>query len=88
MVAVVQPEMVNDKLQYRLSLASKDGVPSYSPELPDPSSHFAPDQIFRELLLTKLVNGERAAYRSASFANKIARTRYSMLKDIEDRFAD
>ena len=63
---VVQPVKGPDgQTLYRVGTASKKGVPRYRPTLPFPSV-FAPDDSFREFLLTKLINGERASYHCSS----------------------
>ncbi|GFT46388.1 signal-induced proliferation-associated 1-like protein 1 [Trichonephila clavipes] len=41
-----------------------------------------PDSLFREWLLTKIVNGERASYSAPKFARMQDRTRSQMLEDI------
>jgi RAP1 GTPase activating protein 1 len=84
-IGIVQPEIINDRVKYRFSIASKDGVPTFSPSLPA-SGLFDPGQAFRNLILTKLINGERAAYKSPAFAGKMQRTRQIMLKDLDSRY--
>lgn len=65
--------------KYRLNLANKKGVRHYGP-------HFQRGQIFehghdfRELLLTKLINAERAAYTAPGFRQKFSRTRLLALE--------
>ncbi|KAL3894438.1 MAG: hypothetical protein SGCHY_005274, partial [Lobulomycetales sp.] len=63
---------------YRMSIASKTGVPTFTPELPDPVI-FPKEAVGRDFFLHKLVNGERASYKAPSFAGKISRTRTVLL---------
>lgn len=44
--------------------------------------------IFREWLLTKIVNGERASYSAPKFARMQERTRSQMLEDIVSNLAN
>uniref|UniRef100_A0A0K0D1R6 Rap-GAP domain-containing protein n=1 Tax=Angiostrongylus cantonensis TaxID=6313 RepID=A0A0K0D1R6_ANGCA len=65
---VVQPiDPLTDKVRYRVSVAARDDVPFFGPTLPAPSI-FKKGQDFRNFLLTKLINAENAAYKSAKFA--------------------
>ncbi|KAJ1552517.1 hypothetical protein HK405_011033 [Cladochytrium tenue] len=80
-IAIVQPI---DGEKYRLTMAAKSGVPEFTPELPEPTV-FGRDPVSRDFLLHKLVNGERASYRSPSFAPKIARTRGVLLHDVASK---
>lgn len=106
-VAVVSAIRQDGKLYYRLSVASKDGVPTFTPQLPDPAL-FEAGPKFRDILLCKrtqpsfssmiiialflirfvraVINGERASLRAPSFAEKIGRTRYVLLKDLEEKY--
>ena len=84
-IAVVQPEIQNEKVKYRFSIASKDGVPPFSPSLPA-TGLFEPGVAFRNLILTKLINGERAAYKAPAFSGKFQRTRQIMLKELDAKF--
>eukprot|EP01113_Clastostelium_recurvatum_P028321 TRINITY_DN3427_c0_g1_i4.p1 TRINITY_DN3427_c0_g1~~TRINITY_DN3427_c0_g1_i4.p1 ORF type:complete len:606 (+),score=211.67 TRINITY_DN3427_c0_g1_i4:79-1896(+) len=84
--AVVSKETVpNDpKTYYRLEIASRDGVPAFRPDLPSPCA-FEKSDVFRDLLLTKLINGEVATYDAPAFKMKIQRTRLQLLKDIQKK---
>ncbi|KAJ1359354.1 hypothetical protein KIN20_018053 [Parelaphostrongylus tenuis] len=76
---VVQPlDPLTDKVRYRVSVAARDDVPFFGPTLPAPSI-FKKGQDFRNFLLTKLINAENAAYKSAKFAKLAERTRSSLL---------
>ncbi|KAI9137073.1 hypothetical protein BKA69DRAFT_62166 [Paraphysoderma sedebokerense] len=80
-IAFVKPEGDG----YRIQVVDKKGVPSFTPELPEPPI-FKKDAVGRDFFLHKLVNGERASYKSPSFAPKISRTRTVLLYDIAERF--
>lgn len=75
-LAVVQRDPTcapGDRTRYRVHIARKNDVPSFGPQLPSPAV-FDKTQL-RNVLLTKLVNGERAALKAPSFERAIARTR-------------
>lgn len=85
-IVVVQPEFVGEKLMYRVSVGSKDGVPAFGPAFPA-NPIFDSGEKFRDLLICKLVNAEKAAIRSPKFQNKLQRTRSILLKEIETKYA-
>eukprot|EP01111_Echinosteliopsis_oligospora_P015669 TRINITY_DN6269_c0_g1_i1.p1 TRINITY_DN6269_c0_g1~~TRINITY_DN6269_c0_g1_i1.p1 ORF type:complete len:762 (-),score=202.44 TRINITY_DN6269_c0_g1_i1:53-2338(-) len=74
----------NGKTYYRVSIATKDGVPAFEPELPA-AGIFEKSEIMHEFMLAKLINGENASYHSPAFQMKIQRTRLALLKDIESK---
>ncbi|KAI9189493.1 hypothetical protein H9P43_000926 [Blastocladiella emersonii ATCC 22665] len=80
-VIAVRPD--GDK--YVIAASYKNGVPHFNPEIPDPPQ-FNRDAVGRDFLLHKLVNAERASYKSPSFAPKISRTRNVLLLDVAERF--
>ncbi|TPX37237.1 hypothetical protein SmJEL517_g01108 [Synchytrium microbalum] len=80
-IAVVKPEGE----AYRLTVCPKNGVPPFTPELPEPCV-FGKDAVSRDFFLHKLVNGERAAYKAPSFAPKISRTRSVLLYEVASKF--
>jgi RAP1 GTPase activating protein 1 len=71
---------------YMQSTLNKNGVPVYTPELPEPA-YYERNAVSRDFFLHKLVNGERASYKSPSFAPKISRTRSVLLYDVAERFS-
>ncbi|KAI9333768.1 hypothetical protein DFJ73DRAFT_764253 [Zopfochytrium polystomum] len=81
-IAIVQP--ANEG--YRLTMATKNGVPAFTPDLPEPTI-FDREPLSRDFLLHKLVNGERASYKAPSFAPKISRTRSVLLYDVASKHA-
>ncbi|CAG0886584.1 unnamed protein product [Darwinula stevensoni] len=65
----------------KVSVVSRDEVGAYKPYLLH-QSIFSKGPMFREWLLTKIVNGERASYSAPKFARMQERTRSQMLEDI------
>ncbi|KAH9645820.1 hypothetical protein HF086_012547 [Spodoptera exigua] len=66
---------------YKLSVYSDDTVPPFGPSLPCPPI-FNDPQLFREFLLVKLMNGEKAAFQTPTFALKRQRTLDTLIRDI------
>jgi len=75
-------QQINDH-QYRLGVASKKGVRSFGP-LIEKDGLYDISKKFREILLTKLINGERASYFAPAFNQ--ARTRKEWMKNIMSTF--
>ena len=70
---------------YKVVVVSKNGVPSFTPELPDPVI-IPRDAVGRDFFLHKLINGERASYKAPSFAAKISRTRTVLLFESSSKY--
>jgi hypothetical protein len=84
---VVQKEQRYDGVYYRLQIVNKAGIPPYPPYLPDPPVFVKGDE-FRNFLLTKLINGERATIKeSPNFKHKLMATRKSLLGEIVKTFS-
>ncbi|KHN85420.1 GTPase-activating Rap/Ran-GAP domain-like protein 3, partial [Toxocara canis] len=66
---------------YRLWVFSEETVPAFGPALPRPNVFHDP-QKFREFLLTKLINAEKAAFQAKVFVEKRRRTVDLLLKDM------
>ncbi|XP_055339868.1 GTPase-activating Rap/Ran-GAP domain-like protein 3 isoform X2 [Paramacrobiotus metropolitanus] len=66
---------------YRLQVFSEESVPLFGPPLPVPSL-FYDFQEFREFLIVKCINGEKAAFNTPTFAQKRERTLDSLLRDL------
>ncbi|KAK7597669.1 hypothetical protein V9T40_009894 [Parthenolecanium corni] len=66
---------------YRLTVFSEESVPLFGPSLPCPPV-FKDPQAFREFLLVKLINGEKAAFNTPTFAKKRERTLDMLIKDL------
>ncbi|KAJ3117488.1 hypothetical protein HDU96_006582 [Phlyctochytrium bullatum] len=79
-IAVVQPHGDG----YKIAIAPRIGVPAFTPEIPDPPI-IGTDPVSRDFFLHKLVNGERASYKSPSFAPKIQRTRSVLLYEVASK---
>ena len=52
---------------YKVSVTSKEGVPKFMPDMPNPCV-FKKGTDFREFLLTKILNGEKAAFKTEKFS--------------------
>ncbi|XP_060525674.1 GTPase-activating Rap/Ran-GAP domain-like protein 3 isoform X2 [Cylas formicarius] len=66
---------------YRLSVFSDEAVPLFGPSLPCPPI-FTDPYLFREFLLVKLINGEKATFETPTFARKRQRTLDMLIKDL------
>ena len=69
------------RTRYEVSVVTRDEVGAYKPYLWE-QSWFVKGPLFREWLLTKIVNGERASYSAPNFARMQERTRSQMLEDL------
>lgn len=84
-IAVVQHYKDDQgRSRYKFAISNKPGVREYGPVNPNVSWKLG--NTFREFLLTKLINGERAAYYSPGFA--LSRTRRMWLWEIVARYMD
>ncbi|KAJ9592123.1 hypothetical protein L9F63_001351, partial [Diploptera punctata] len=66
---------------YRLAVFSEESVPLFGPSLPCPPV-FRNSQEFREFLIVKLINGEKASFNTPTFAQKRERTLDMLIKDL------
>ncbi|XP_049782229.1 GTPase-activating Rap/Ran-GAP domain-like protein 3 [Schistocerca cancellata] len=66
---------------YRLAIYSEESVPLFGPSLPCPPVFYDHEE-FREFLLVKLINGEKAAFNTPTFAQKRERTLDMLIKDL------
>ncbi|XP_054716772.1 rap1 GTPase-activating protein 1-like [Uloborus diversus] len=65
---VVQPiDPLTSRTRYKVSVAAREGVPSFGPPLPCPSV-FPKGDVFREFLLTKLINAQLACSKTDKFS--------------------
>lgn len=78
------PRRRGGKLKYRIAVVSKHGVHPHGPVLPSPDHLWDLDDTFRQFLLTKIVNAERAAYYAPGFGQ--ARTRRLWLKQLLEKY--
>ncbi|XP_030853506.1 GTPase-activating Rap/Ran-GAP domain-like protein 3 [Strongylocentrotus purpuratus] len=67
---------------YRLRVYSEESVPLFGPPLPAPAV-FDDHRAFRDFLLVKLINGEKAAFNTPIFANKRQRTLEMLIKNLQ-----
>ena len=81
---VVQP-VKEDHL--KISVVTKSDVADFGPNF---SFHgiYQQNQLLREKLLAKLINAERACYKSRKFHSLASRTRYSMLSEVSSKLLD
>eukprot|EP01088_Endostelium_zonatum_P018611 TRINITY_DN6026_c0_g1_i1.p1 TRINITY_DN6026_c0_g1~~TRINITY_DN6026_c0_g1_i1.p1 ORF type:complete len:1112 (+),score=292.68 TRINITY_DN6026_c0_g1_i1:171-3506(+) len=70
--------------KYKIGVFNKEGVRGYGPTLPFPALIKGKD--LRVWLLTKCINGERAALYAPGFKGKLERTRGALLKDIIEKY--
>ncbi|KAK7863100.1 hypothetical protein R5R35_001025 [Gryllus longicercus] len=77
--ALVTHETTDDT--YRLHVFSEESVPLFGPSLPCPPA-FRNSQEFREFLLVKMINGEKAAFNTPTFSQKRERTLDMLIKDL------
>ncbi|XP_065565417.1 uncharacterized protein LOC136030399 isoform X2 [Artemia franciscana] len=77
----VSPKCRLRPTRFEVSVVSRDEVGAFKPYLWE-QSVFYKGPMFREWLLAKIVNGERASYSAPKFARMQERTRSQMLEDI------
>ncbi|KAK3087392.1 hypothetical protein FSP39_005300 [Pinctada imbricata] len=70
---------------YRLNIFSEESVPLFGPPLPTPPV-FTDHHEFRDFLLVKLINGEKAAVNNPLFAQKRERTLEMLIKNIHQEY--
>jgi len=71
----------------RFAIANKTGVLPYGPYLHSPPVYEKTKE-FRDFLLTKLINSERAAMISPDFKGKMIRTNKQLLEDMTSTFIE
>ncbi|KAI8514958.1 Proprotein convertase subtilisin/kexin type 7 [Branchiostoma belcheri] len=84
---VVQADPEQRPPQYKVSVVSRNEVSPYGPPLTE-RHIFSSDSTFREWLLTKIVNGERACYSSPKLASMRERTRRHLLEELVRDFSE
>jgi len=85
---VIEKELTSSSAEetfYRISVATKDGIPNYGPDFPA-SWIFPKGDDFRNFLLCKLINGERSALNHPIFSQKIARTKRIILDSFIQKY--
>lgn len=82
-----QPKDGNDSVRtYRMNCISRDDVPAFPPRLHCPPV-FPKTKQFHDFLFTKIINGERSAYKSPLLARGMRRARKRMLQHYSSEFA-
>ncbi|XP_052081396.1 rap1 GTPase-activating protein 1-like isoform X9 [Mytilus californianus] len=77
---VVQPIDPNtDHTKYKVSVAARSDVPRFGPSIPN-SAIFDKGPEFRDFLLTKIINAEKASYKGEQFSKLEERTRGALLE--------
>jgi len=85
---VVQPTPTeNGNLKYALAVAAKHGVPPFGPMLPN-IPEFDIGSSFKEYLLTKMVNAERAALNAPAFVDLISKHRQIYIANLLTNFCE
>ncbi|XP_010611887.1 GTPase-activating Rap/Ran-GAP domain-like protein 3 isoform X2 [Fukomys damarensis] len=77
--ALVRYDRQNDN--YRLKIFSEESVPLFGPPLPSPPV-FTDHEEFRDFLLVKLINGEKATLETPTFAQKRRRTLDMLIRSL------
>ncbi|XP_067397737.1 GTPase-activating Rap/Ran-GAP domain-like protein 3 isoform X2 [Emydura macquarii macquarii] len=77
--ALVRYNKQNDS--YRLKIFSEESVPLFGPPLPSPPV-FTDHQEFRDFVLVKLINGEKATLETPTFAQKRQRTLDMLIRSL------
>ena len=75
---IVSPVRQKGLTLYRINTVYKSAVPACLPDIPADSIFEKSDRL-RELLLTKIVNSDRAACQTAEFASSLSSLRYHQL---------
>eukprot|EP01097_Dermamoeba_algensis_P007239 TRINITY_DN4540_c0_g1_i1.p1 TRINITY_DN4540_c0_g1~~TRINITY_DN4540_c0_g1_i1.p1 ORF type:complete len:871 (-),score=166.23 TRINITY_DN4540_c0_g1_i1:15-2627(-) len=81
---VVEPVEGPEK-QYRVGVTCKHGVNVFPPYLPE-QPVFLKNENFRDFLLCKIINGERAALHAPVFSQKMKRTNHQLLHELKNTF--
>ncbi|XP_058861295.1 GTPase-activating Rap/Ran-GAP domain-like protein 3 isoform X2 [Acipenser ruthenus] len=77
--ALVRYNIQNDS--YRLKIFSEESVPLFGPPLPSPPV-FTDHHEFRDFVLVKLINGEKATLETPTFAQKRQRTLDMLIRSL------
>lgn len=84
-IFLVHPIKKYGKTYYRLQIVAKNTVAPFGPPLLFPSC-YEKSPHFREFLLTKMINAERAAVACQVFTSKLERTRSINLQSLHEKF--
>jgi len=78
---VVRPIDVSKSI-YSVAIANRGGVATYLPPIPN---QFTKGELFKNWMLTKIINGERATITSAVFKQRVAKTRGVLLNELLEK---
>lgn len=85
--AAVQPALTKEgKPGYKVAFSSREGVPNFGPIIPKPAVFPSEGGYLKDFILTKLINGERAALHSEFLVSKMIKTRQMFLESIVQKF--
>ncbi len=85
---VVQPiDPCTSQTRYRVTVTAKGDVPAFQPHLPS-TGIFRKGQAFKEFLLEKLINAEKACYQATKFQALRQRTRSTLLASLAQDLRD
>ncbi|TTC73832.1 Signal-induced proliferation-associated 1-like protein 1 [Bagarius yarrelli] len=73
----------SDNTCYSVAVSRSSDVPPFGPPIPKDVT-LPKSTVFREFLLTKLINGENAAHKSSKFGAMATRTRQEYLRDLAE----
>lgn len=74
----------SDSTCYSVAVTRSQDVPSFGPPIPKGIT-FPKSSVFRDFLLSKVINGEKAAHKSDKFGAMATRTRQEYLRDLAER---
>lgn len=73
--------VASEERGWKIAIYCDENVPLFGPSLPCPPV-FEDPNAFREFLLVKLINGEKATFDTPTFSRKRERTLDSLLRDL------
>ncbi|GAA6108622.1 signal-induced proliferation-associated 1-like protein 1 isoform X1 [Tachysurus ichikawai] len=73
----------SDNTCYSVAVSRSSDVPSFGPLIPREVT-LPKSTVFRDFLLTKVINGENAAHKSSKFGGMATRTRQEYLRDLAE----
>ncbi|XP_053365898.1 signal-induced proliferation-associated 1-like protein 1 isoform X2 [Clarias gariepinus] len=74
----------SDNTCYSVAVSRSSDVPSFGPPIPKEVT-LPKSTVFREFLLSKVINAENAAHKSSKFGAMATRTRQEYLRDLAER---
>ncbi|CAF3107369.1 unnamed protein product [Rotaria socialis] len=80
-VYLVITPLDSDGTHFKVSVIHRDSVPSFGPNF-NHSTSFQCDHIFKQWLLTKLINAEMASCRASTFQKYQARTKLNLFENL------